>query len=197
MNKWLFIVLLLVGATILGATALRDPIARASQIVDANVIAPLDRHGDLRVHEQGTSTVRVESSAADPVTVRDLDTPAQPFEDHIHLQVASGTQDCGTIPVPAGNVLVIEHVSVLLTAPVDAVGNLWFEVEDDQVARLFAIPLTRIGALPTNPSIKTWAASEPTRAYADPSTPADESVVRACMNMLPNSVAGITFAGHQ
>jgi hypothetical protein len=57
MKKWTFVALLLVGATILGGTVFREPIASAAQSVDANIIGPLDGQGNVKVHEQGTARV--------------------------------------------------------------------------------------------------------------------------------------------
>ena len=64
MKKWPFVALLVVGATVLGATVLREPIARASQVVDANIIGPLDGQGNVKVHEQGA--LQVASSSSNP-----------------------------------------------------------------------------------------------------------------------------------
>jgi hypothetical protein len=80
MRKWPFVALLLIGATILGSTVLREPIARAAQSVDANIIGPLDGHGNVRVHEQGTATVAL-SPGANGVTSADLTTVL--FKDHL------------------------------------------------------------------------------------------------------------------
>jgi hypothetical protein len=57
MKKWSFVALLLVGASILGATVLREPIAHAAQAVDATIIGPLDGRGNVKVHEQGIAQV--------------------------------------------------------------------------------------------------------------------------------------------
>jgi hypothetical protein len=64
MKKWSFLALLLIGATILGSTVLREPIASAAQSVDANIIGPLDGQGNVKVHEQGTANVAVNGSVA-------------------------------------------------------------------------------------------------------------------------------------
>jgi hypothetical protein len=45
MGKWTFIALLLIGATLLGGTALREPIASAAQTVSATIVGPLDGAG--------------------------------------------------------------------------------------------------------------------------------------------------------
>jgi hypothetical protein len=63
MKKWSFVALLVVGATILGATVLREPIARAAQTVDATIVGPLDGQGNVKVHEQGTANVNVTNTA--------------------------------------------------------------------------------------------------------------------------------------
>ena len=55
MKKWSFVALLLVGATILGATVLREPIAQAAQSTAATIVGPLDANGNVKVHEQGTA----------------------------------------------------------------------------------------------------------------------------------------------
>jgi hypothetical protein len=56
MKKWSFVLVLLVGATILGATVLREPIAHAAATVNATIVGPLD-NGNVKVHEQGTAKV--------------------------------------------------------------------------------------------------------------------------------------------
>jgi hypothetical protein len=64
MKKWTFVALLLVGATVLGATVLREPIASAAQTVNAKIVDPLDGHGNVRVHEEGTAAVHVLGSVS-------------------------------------------------------------------------------------------------------------------------------------
>ena len=56
MKKWTFVALLLIGATVLGATVFKEPIAWAAQGVDATIVGPLD-NGNVRVHEEGTANV--------------------------------------------------------------------------------------------------------------------------------------------
>src|SRR5262245_13613671 len=69
MKKWPFVALLLVGATVLGATVLREPIGYAASpfqnvIVgnDATNPVPVREQnldgGSIKVHEQGTVNVR-------------------------------------------------------------------------------------------------------------------------------------------
>ena len=59
MKKGSTIALLLVAATVLGATVLREPIVSAAQGLSATIIGPLDGNGNVRVHEQGTANVNV------------------------------------------------------------------------------------------------------------------------------------------
>jgi hypothetical protein len=63
MSKWSFVVLLLAGATLLGATVLHEPIARAAEEVGATIVGPLDANGNVKVHEQGTASVTVTNSS--------------------------------------------------------------------------------------------------------------------------------------
>jgi hypothetical protein len=106
MRKWTFVALLLVGATILGSTVLREPIANAAQSVDANIIGPLDGNGNVKVHEQGTANVS--SQSVDKTTVlaaahnigfgQSLDIPvdvAAYREVHVYLEVGPVFQCIG------------------------------------------------------------------------------------------------------
>jgi len=58
MKKWSFVALLIVGATILGATVLLEPIAHAAQTTATTIVGPLDANGNVKVHEQGRATVK-------------------------------------------------------------------------------------------------------------------------------------------
>ena len=62
MKKWLFAVGLVGGSLLLGGTVLREPIAYAAQSVSATIIGPLDANGNVKVHEQGTSDVKVRNT---------------------------------------------------------------------------------------------------------------------------------------
>lgn len=105
MKKWSFVALLLVGATILGATVLREPIAWAAQSVDANIIGPLDGQGNVKVHEQGTANVQLATSPRNPVDVREVSTPMiVPFQ-------REGDPDHLSFAVPSGWSAVVEYVS--------------------------------------------------------------------------------------
>jgi hypothetical protein len=102
MKKWTFVALLVVGALVLGATVLREPIANAAQSVDANIIGPLDGQGNLKVHEQGTAAVEVANLASDPVPVRD----AGPTPEPVQIIFDNGQ---GSYQVPTGKRLSIQY----------------------------------------------------------------------------------------
>jgi hypothetical protein len=99
-------VLLVVGATILGATVFREPIASAAQLVNANITGPLDAQGDVKVHEQGTANVAVTNGpATQPVQVAD----------RFQLAGSDGTKISYT--VPAGRRLVLEYAAAEARGP--------------------------------------------------------------------------------
>jgi hypothetical protein len=77
MKKWSFVALLIVGATILGATVLREPIAQAGSTVSATIIGPLDGSGNVKVHEQGTAAVHEQGTANVNVTNSSVPTHEQ------------------------------------------------------------------------------------------------------------------------
>src|SRR5262245_6735109 len=113
MKKWPFVVLLLVGATVLGATVLREPIAGAAQDLAVTIIGPLDARGNVKVHEQGTARVDVTNSSV-------------AVEPDLHLTnrfVFRATLDLDTqfknFTVPDGKVLVVEHLNVDVLADAD------------------------------------------------------------------------------
>jgi hypothetical protein len=58
MKKMSLAALLLVAATVLGATVLREPVAdAASAVLQVNIVGPVDGDGNVKVHEQGTASV--------------------------------------------------------------------------------------------------------------------------------------------
>jgi hypothetical protein len=90
-RKATFVIMLVVGSAILGATVFSERIAQAAQLVSATIIGPLDDLGNLRVHEQGT------------VVIRDPEAAREPW--HVFL----GPND--EYVVPAGKRLVIEYAN--------------------------------------------------------------------------------------
>jgi hypothetical protein len=85
MKKLSFVAMLLLGATILGATVFSEPIVRAAQAVEAKIVGPLDGQGNVKV------------------VVRDPEVGHEPW--HVIL----GRDDEYT--VPAGKRLVIEYAN--------------------------------------------------------------------------------------
>jgi hypothetical protein len=99
--------LLLLGGTVLGATVLREPVAKAaspivSVFVNNTAAHPVpvhetntDANGNINVHEQGTAAVQ---QAGTPV--------------HIHLQLSNTPYT-----VPAGKRLIIQYVNATMNPP--------------------------------------------------------------------------------
>ena len=152
MRKWSLVALLVVGAMVLGATVLREPVASAaSAVLNTNIVGPLDAQGDVRVHEQGT--------------VAAVSVPKHPFNKQVQCSF-SGEGSCfATIPVPEGNLLVIETVSA---ASVVAVPDTMAQVilrartgEDFVGARIPAIDNGQAG------SFNTTALTQQVRIYSD------------------------------
>jgi hypothetical protein len=110
MKKWSFVVLLLFGATILGATVFSEPVAWAAQSVDANIISPLD-NGNVKVHEEGTASVREENlDRLGDIKVHEQGTvPTRSVNDEVSI---TKKMDCGGdfYTVPADRKLVIEYI---------------------------------------------------------------------------------------
>ena len=72
LSTWIAVAVLVLAA----ASVLREPLAQAAQLVDARIIGPLDRGGDVKVHEQGIAAVDVTNAslavrqAGAPITIR-------------------------------------------------------------------------------------------------------------------------------
>jgi hypothetical protein len=126
MKKWHFVALLLIGSTILGATVLREPIARAAQIVDAKIVAPLDGQGNVKVHEQGTvqvtgtaginpaaNDVTIDNSASSPVPVAVQQRAVETVQEttRVFLSEGESVEEQPVYTVPAGKLLIITFVS--------------------------------------------------------------------------------------
>jgi hypothetical protein len=57
MKKWSFVALLIVGATILGETVLREPIgSAASAVLNTNIVSPLDGNGNVKIQSRARRT---------------------------------------------------------------------------------------------------------------------------------------------
>jgi hypothetical protein len=99
MNKLSFVTLLVVGATILGATVLREPIAYAAQSIGATIVGPLDAQGNVKTHEQGIASVDVTNASV----------PVQQAGEPITLDLGFSDQ----YTVPSNKRLVIQFVDAL------------------------------------------------------------------------------------
>jgi hypothetical protein len=132
MKKWPFVALLLAGATILGTTVLREPIASAAQHVSATIVGPLDANGNVKVHEQGTANVNVTGSptvhaaqqGAWNVGLTGTPTVTVATPDliqrlgFIHIDAGDDTGLASLFTVPAGKRLIIVYVNAEVdTAP--------------------------------------------------------------------------------
>lgn len=126
MNKWLVVALTCAGATLLGATVLREPIANAAQAVTATITGPLDEQGNVKVHEQGIATVRgtvglsgtANTVKLDPSAngIRQVDNPVlQAFQITKSFHLPDGVSGIweDAAQVPTGKRLVIEFAAVV------------------------------------------------------------------------------------
>jgi hypothetical protein len=91
MKKWPFIALLLVGATLLGATVLREPIANAAQSISAHITGPLDaqRPSKSMSRERRTSTLRTRPFRSTSKVRRTLQSQTVPPRSRSRLRTAS------------------------------------------------------------------------------------------------------------
>ena len=121
MKKSSFVALLLVGATVLGATVLREPIAWAAQVVDAQIVAPLDANGNVKVHEQGTANVNVSGG-----TVNLGSTPRA-------TATRSGGDSCSPGPCFASTPVFPLIVSTIVLTALDAPVSFTFRSGGSQV----------------------------------------------------------------
>jgi hypothetical protein len=113
MKKWTFITLLLAGATVLGATVFREPIAWAAQSVDTTIVGPLD-NGNVRVHEEGTANVREQNlDRVGDIKVHEQGTVST-RSDNDEVAITQRVNDSSCVgplyQVPAGKKLVVEYI---------------------------------------------------------------------------------------
>src|SRR5262245_17673609 len=125
MKKWSFVALLLVGATLLGATVLREPIARAAQSTATTIVGPLDVNGNVKVHEQGTAAVSDTAAAGKLDTANThlarIDdataTDAIVLQPQVHINDGDPAEGVGSAAVPDGKRLVVDEISVQVAIP--------------------------------------------------------------------------------
>jgi hypothetical protein len=121
MKKCSFVALLLVGATILGSTVLREPIARAAQSLDATIVGPLDGQGNVKVHEQGTANVREQNlDRLGDIKVHEQGrVSTRSDNDEVSITKRVSNSECSGLlyTVPYGKQLVLEYISAWTSAP--------------------------------------------------------------------------------
>jgi hypothetical protein len=104
-RKALNTALMLIGVGVfLGTTVFREDIARAAQIVSAEIVAPLDAQGNLKVAEQGTADVRITNRAVTVTgTVEVNVTTRKVLDEHVLVElggppvVTIGTVDTASL----------------------------------------------------------------------------------------------------
>jgi hypothetical protein len=171
MKKCSFVALLLVGATVLGATVLREPIAHAAQTTATTIVGPLDANGNVKVHDQGTSDVNVTNSTV-PVheegtsSVAVTNGPAtQPVQvsDGFQLTGSSGLKLSYT--VPDGKRLVLEYAAADARGPNgDKLFIDFIDGGDPNGPTIVFLPLEFQGDFFGE---DRYTASEPVRAYVE------------------------------
>jgi hypothetical protein len=111
MSKKTFVALLLVGATVLGMTVLREPLAQAAQAVSADIVGPLDANGNIKVHEQGIANVKVANLRSEPVQVNVTNTsvPVEQAGEPVTIEMTFDDYE-----VPANKLLVLQYVNGIM-----------------------------------------------------------------------------------
>jgi hypothetical protein len=175
----------------LGTTVFRDDIAHAAQlIVVANTPEQaipereqnLDANGFIRVHEQGSASVkldrdgnvvRVATSASSPVDVDEVDTPTtEPFQ--------AGSVGSVSYIVPAGRQAVVEYVSAGF-CPGQSLAGIRINTTVDGVDVAHFLP----GLTPSTVGV----AGGPVQIYADYGTPIVASAIGSAS-------CGVSVSGH-
>jgi hypothetical protein len=143
--KKLLVVILVLAATLLGATALREPIAAAAQSVGANITGPLDGQGNVRVHEQGTASVNVANSPTVRLDPTSIGTAAAT---HVLFEQAIGDTAPHEFDASSAD-------SIRLIAGGCPAGS-GFQVELDMPTLSGLVPLDRTGVSCSDPLVKTY-----------------------------------------
>jgi hypothetical protein len=173
--------MLICVSVILGATVFREDIAQAAQLVSAEIVGPLDSEGNVKVHEQGTPTVklhhegnvvRLPTSRSSPIDVQEVDPPTKtPFQ---------VTDDDGfvTYAVPAGRDAVVDYASSFCSGGVLAAIKISTEVGGVLVSHF----------LPAVLPATTGMAGGRVAVYADPGTTITATAVGSC--------GSVSLSGH-
>jgi hypothetical protein len=138
--------LLVLGSAVLGATVLREPVAWAAQAVSASIISPLDSHGNVAVHEQGTARVTdVGDASFDPLLVS--------------TGLAGGEIGQITQPVPVGKRLIVTWLNL---SAINYAGPAAVQCQISIVAPLpgGGTVITNVATLRLLPAEETYIANE-------------------------------------
>jgi hypothetical protein len=154
------VVLLLVGCVVL---------AQAAHAAAGGVTVTNTPSNPVPVAVQGTAQVTVQGIA----TVKSSDAPGrQPFQKALRVIIQDGDSTAaGTVTVPAGKRLVIEHVTVqAIAAPGTALFNLMVKgTVQGEEGRQF-LPIEHTSNVGPNGGTDFIVAGGPVRLYADPGT---------------------------
>ena len=142
--------LLLLGSTVLGATVLREPIARAAAPISSVFVSndaahpvpvrdqSIDANGNVKVHEQGTAAVRdVSSSSAHPVR---------------YVTGFSGSSGSVISDIPAGERLIVTWVDLVMRSDTTVLLRSREVFEPANQVTLAEIPIIDVG-------LNTWIGS--------------------------------------
>jgi hypothetical protein len=153
MKKWSFVALLLAAATVLGATAFREPIASAAQSVSATIAGPLDDQGNVRV------------AVADPAL--------HPFQFQAFISIPAGVSSAEAhFSVPAGKRLVLESASVRTILNAGDTPDFEILTTADAVSGDHEVVPSQQGDFAFG---RLWTGEQSLRLYADGGTDVDLS----------------------
>jgi hypothetical protein len=161
-------ILLLVGSAALGATVFRTQIAGAAQPPQPVREVNTDANGNIKVHEQGTATVSVDSSSTNPVSTINVNDGQNLYSDNGFAALPmglAGADASGSFTVPSGQRAVIEQVGVKIRVPTGAAVQSVGVIADP--GRTYLVPV-KTGSDGTN---DWYAASEQVRLYLDAGSP--------------------------
>jgi hypothetical protein len=145
MKKWSIAGLVVLGAALLGATVLREPIAAAAQSVSANITGPLDGQGNVKVHEQGAANVNVTNS---PTVRLDPTSAVAPISTRVLFEQAIGDSAPHEFDASSAD-------SIRLIAGGCPSGSS-FQIELDTPTLGGLFPLDRIGVSCSDPVVKIY-----------------------------------------
>ena len=169
--------LLILGAMVLGATVLREPIARAASpftnVIIGNTSSNpvpvreqnLDGAGNIKVHEQGTASVHVTNSASAPLPVTNVNDGQNPYQsvDTEALETAEASVCASFASLPSGKRLVAQTFSGALKVLTGTTVEYATFGQGGSAEPIFVAP-TKVGSDGTN---DYYAFTQQIRAYVD------------------------------